>query len=159
MIDFKTYTRKYLLLGLVMIFLSNSSLSVPALNLTKNCNTISASPGDTIIYTFDLENNGTEPLNNPTLRDDHLGEIPINQSIIGVGERYVVSVPYQISGDDLPGPVINFAIATAKYKGNDVSSNNASCAVSLGIMGYENLTKYGYGRFVPPNPLSSHNST
>lgn len=159
MIEFKANARKYLLWGFVLILLSNPSISMPALNLTKNCNTISAYLGDTIIYTFDLENNGTEPLSNPTLWDDHLGEIPINQSIIKVGERCAVLVPYQISGSDLPGPLVNFARATAKYKGSDVSSNNASYAVSLGVMGYENLSKYGYAGSVPPNPLSSQNST
>ena len=159
MIEFKADARKYLLLGLVLILLSNPSLSLPALNLTKNCSTISASPGDTIIYTFDLENNGTEPLSNPTLLDDHLGEIPINRSTIGVGERFAVSVPYQIVGKDLPGPLVNFARATAKYKGSDITSNNASYAVSLTIMGYENISKYGYGRSIPPNRLSLQNST
>ncbi len=150
--------RSYLLLGLVLISLSLTSIAMPALNLTKTCNTISACPGDTIFYTFDLKNNGTEPLSNPTLLDDHLGKIPVNRSVLEVGDSCIVSVSYQVNGSDLPGPLVNFARATAKCRGSDVYSNNASFAVSLGIMGYENLSKYGYASFVPANPLSLQNS-
>jgi uncharacterized repeat protein (TIGR01451 family) len=144
-------------LGLVLISLSLTSIAMPALNLTKTCNTISACPGDTIFYTFDLKNNGTEPLTNPTLLDDHLGKIPVNRSVLEVGDSCIVSASYQVSGSDLPGPLVNFARAMAKSKGSDVYSNNASFAVSLGIMGYENLSKYGYASFVPANPLSLKN--
>ena len=154
MSKFNTYARKCLLLGLVLIILSFTSVAMPALNLTKSCNTISACPGDTIIYTFDLKNNGTEPLSNPTLLDDHLGEIPVKRSVLEVGDSCRVSVSYQVNGSDLPGPLVNFARATARFRGSDVYSNNASFAVSLGIMGYENLSKYGYASFVPANPLS-----
>lgn len=156
---FNTYVRKCLLLGLVLIILSFSSMAMPALNLTKSCNTISACLGDTIIYTFDLENNGTEPLSELTLLDDHLGEIPVNRSLLNAGESCTISVSYQINESDLLGPLVNLARATAKYKENDIYSNNASFAVSLGIMGYENLSKYGYTGFVPANPLSMQNST
>jgi uncharacterized repeat protein (TIGR01451 family) len=154
---FYTDARSYLLLGLVLISLSFTSIAMPALNLTKTCNTISACPGDTIFYTFDLKNNGTEPLTNPTLLDDHLGKIPVNRSVLDVGDSCIVSASYQVSGSDLPGPLVNFARAMAKSKGSDVHSNNASFAVSLGIMGYENLSKYGYASFVPANPLSLKN--
>jgi len=157
---FYAYARSSLFLGLlVLISLSFTSMAMPALNLTKTCNTISACPGDTIIYTFDLKNNGTEPLNNPTLLDDQFGEIPVNRSVLKVGDSWAVSVSYQVSGSDLPGPLVNIARAKAKCRGGDVYSNNASSAVSLGIMGYENLSKYGYASFVPANPLSSWNST
>ena len=156
---FNAYARKCLLLGLVLIILSLTSVALPALNLTKTCNTISASLGDTIIYTFNLENNGTVPLSNPTLLDDRLGEIPVNGSLLGVGDSLAFSVSYQINESDLPGPLENFARATAKYKGNDINSNNASFAVSLGIGGYENLSKYGYGGFLLANTSSSQNST
>jgi hypothetical protein len=159
MCKFYADARSYLLLGLVLISLSSTSIAMPALTLTKTCNTISACPGDTIIYTYDLENNGTELLSNPTLHDDHLGEIPVNRSVLKVGDSWTVSVSYQVSGSDLPGPLVNFARATAKCRGSDVYSNNASFAVSLGIMGYENLSKYGYASFVPANPLSMQNST
>ncbi len=145
------YIKKYILIIVFMIFLSLPSLAMPGLNLTKTCSTISANLDDTIVYTFDLLNNGTEPLSNPALLDDHLGEIHINRSTLEVGESYVVSISYRINESDLPGPLVNFARAKALYKGSDVFSNNASFVVSLGVMGYENLSKYGYSGFNSTN--------
>ena len=139
--------RRCLLVSIIIILLSLPCIAVPGLNLTKTCNTISANLGDTITYNFVLLNNGTEPLSNPALLDDHLGAIRINQSILEVGKSYPVSISYRINESDLPGPLVNFARATARYKGSDISSNNASFAVSLGVAGYENLTKYGYSGF------------
>lgn len=127
-----------------MVLSSLPSVALPGLNLTKTCNTISANLGETVVYTFHLKNNGTEPLNDLMLLDGRLGEIPLNCSLLEAGELCNASVSYQITESDLPGPLKNEARATAVCQGGIVASNNASFAMSLGISGYENLSKYGY---------------
>lgn len=129
---------------LIMGLSSLSSVAQPGLNLTKTCNTISANLGDTVVYTFHLKNNGTLPLNDLMLKDDRLGEIAIGCSLLEAGGLCNASVSYLIIESDLPGPLRNEARATASCKGSTVVSNNASFAISLGISGYENLSKYGY---------------
>lgn len=138
------HLKNWMLICMIMVLLSLSSMASPGLNLTKNCNTISANINDNITYIFDLKNNGTERLSNPTLWDDHLGDIQINKSVLEAGESFTVRVLYRIQESDLPGPLVNIANARAEYMGGKVLSNNASYAVSLGVIGYENLTKYGY---------------
>jgi len=133
-----------ILTGLILVLSSLPSVALPELSLTKTCNTISANLGDTVVYTFHLENNGTEPLNDPKIMDNRLGEIPLNRSLLEAGGLCNASVSYLIIESDLPGPLKNVARATASCKGSIVVSNNASFAMSLGISGYENLSKYGY---------------
>ena len=120
------------------------AMALPGIELTKNCSTISANVDEIIFYTFDIKNNGTEKLYNPTILDDGLGEVAVNKSVLDIGESYTVRVPYNVLQSDLPGPLVNVARARAEWSGGEVHSNNASFAVSLGIIGYENLSKYGY---------------
>lgn len=131
-------------IAIITILLSLPAMAFPGLNLTRNCSTISANVDDTVVYTFDLKNNGTEKLSNPKLFDDRLGEIKIIERTLDIGKSIIVRVPYKVVASDLPGPLVNVARAQAEWNGGEVFSNNASFAVSLGIMGYENLTKYGY---------------
>jgi len=136
--------KDWLSIAIIMALLTLPVMALPGIELVKNCSTISANVDETIVYTFDLKNNGTEKLNNPTLWDDHLGEIPVNKSMLDIGESCTVRVPYKVVQSDLPGPLVNIARARAEWMGGEVHSNNASFAVSLGIVGYENLSKYGY---------------
>ena len=128
-------------LAFVFILLSLPSLAAPGLSLTKNCSTMSAYLGDTVVYDFLLQNNGTETLSDLILVDDHLGIIPLNKSTLKAGESCAVAVPYQIDISDVPGVLINSARGSAKCEGKDVFSNNASFIVSLGISGFENISK------------------
>jgi hypothetical protein len=136
------YLIKVIYCCLVLFVLSTPSLSIAGLNLTRGCNTISAYLGDTIIYTFNLENNGTEALSDLTLLDDHLGKIALNKSALKAHESCVASVSYQIAPSDIPGPLVNTARGSAKCKSGEIFSNNASFAVNLGISGAENISKY-----------------
>jgi uncharacterized repeat protein (TIGR01451 family) len=138
----KLFIKICILTGLILTLSSLPSVALPGLNLTKTCNTISANLGDTVTYTFHLRNNGTEPLNDPMLMDDRLGEIPLNRSLLEAGGLCNASVSHLIIESDLPGPLKNVARATARCKESIVLSNNASFAISLGISGYENLSKY-----------------
>ena len=125
----KLFLEICILTCLILMLSSLPSVALPGLNLTKTCNTLSANLGETVVFTFHLKNNGTEPINDLMLRDDRLGEIPLNCSLIEAGGLCNASVSYQIIESDLPGPLKNV-------------SNNASFAISLGISGYENLSKY-----------------
>lgn len=140
----ETKLREWLSIAIITAILTLPAMALPGIELIKNCSTISANVDDIIIYTFDIKNNGTEKLNNPIILDDRLGKIPVDKSILDIGESYTVRVPYKVVQSDLPGPLVNVARARAEWSGEKVQSNNASFAVSLGIIGYENLSKYGY---------------
>jgi uncharacterized repeat protein (TIGR01451 family) len=148
------YVSGWVSLAFIFILLSLPSLAMPGLSLTKNCSTMSAYLGDTIVYNFRLENNGTETLSDLVLVDDHIGVIPLNQSTLKAGESFAVSVPYQIDISDVPGVLINSARCSAKCEGKEVFSNNASFIVSLGVSGIENITKAKSARNISANVIS-----
>jgi hypothetical protein len=120
----------------VFFVLSIPSLSEPGLNLTKSCNLACGYLGDTMIYSFNILNNGTEALDDLALFDDHLGEIALDDRALDVGESCNVNVSYKIAEADVEARILlNTARASAKCKGIDVFSNNASFEILMGTSG------------------------
>lgn len=138
----RPYLIKIACFCLVLFFISAPSLSDAGLNLTKSCNVMSAYLGDTVVYTFNLENNGTEALSDLALLDDHLGRIALNKSALKAHESCIASVSYKIAPEDIPGPLVNTARGSARCQSGEIFSNNASFAVNLGVSGIENISKY-----------------
>lgn len=137
----KVLPKGFLIFCLIIVSLSAPSLSEPGLNLTKSCDVMFAYFGDTVTYTFSLENNGSEAIRELEIMDDHLGSISLDDDSLDPGERCLASVSYAINESDIPGPLINTARARGSSALGYVLSNNASFVVSLGVSGYENLSK------------------
>jgi len=134
--------RGCLIFFIVFFVLSLPSLSTPGLNLTKSCNLWYGYLGDTIVYSFNLENNGTEDLSDISLFDDHLGDIALLSRTLGAGESSNVSVSYKIAEADVgEGSILNTARASAKCEGVDVFSNNASYEVAVGFQSVEHSSR------------------
>ncbi len=102
-------------------------VSNPALELTKsaatadtNGNTITGDPGDTITYTFSVQNTGTVALTNVTVTDPLLPTLSCVIASLAVGATSSCTATnntYVIQATDLPGPKVNTATATGTPPG------------------------------------------
>ncbi|HEX75832.1 MAG TPA: DUF11 domain-containing protein [Dehalococcoidia bacterium] len=126
----------------------NASASVdlsysPSIQLTKTPGTSSANIGDTITYTYIIENTGDVTVDNLTLEDDMLGmviglDLPIS---LGSGENITVTDNYTVVETDLPGPLENTAIVTGKDLQGNAITDNASASVALTYKASIEVTK------------------
>ena len=117
----------------------------PALKLTK-----SASPstydaaGQTISYSYLLENSGNVTLSEPfTISDDKLGTVacPATASL-APGGTITCSASHLVTQADLDaGSITNHASATASFGGNTVTSNPAEATVNAELAPALSLTK------------------
>jgi len=80
-------------------------------------------PGELANYTFRLSNTGTARLTDIKVVDDLLGPIAMSTSEVGPGEFAEGTAQMKVTEDMLPGPVINYAMATMNGAGNSLSLN------------------------------------
>jgi len=71
------------------------------------------SVGETITYVYTITNTGETSLNDLSLVDDRLGEIPLSRSTIAPWEHVTGSFSVTITEADLPGPFVNKVVVTA----------------------------------------------
>jgi uncharacterized repeat protein (TIGR01451 family) len=80
-------------------------------------------PGEMANYTFRLSNTGTARLTDIKVVDDLLGPIAMSASEVGPGEFAEGTAQMMVTEDMLPGPVINYAVATMNGAGTSLSLN------------------------------------
>ena len=80
-------------------------------------------PGETANYTFRLSNTGTAKLTGIKVVDDLLGPITMSTSEVGPGEFAEGTAQMKVTEDMLPGPVINYAVATMQGAGQTLTLN------------------------------------
>jgi len=102
----------------------NASASVAltykaSIEVTKTADKTSASPYETITYTYTITNTGNVIINDVTLEDHKLWSTPRSIGSLGPGENITVTDNYTIAISDLPGPIVN----TATVRGKDLSDN------------------------------------
>ena len=109
------------------------SCIAPEVTLTKTADKSSAKLGDVIVYTYDVENTGTESLTGLTLSDDKLGGIALSQTSLEPGQSVTATASYTVQASDAPGPIVNTAIVTgATSSGVTVqSADDASVKVDF----------------------------
>jgi len=96
----------------------------PGLTITKVPDKTSASPGDTITYTYVITNTTNNVTSNLTLTDSKLGSITLSSTSLNPGENMTVTANYTVTIADLPGPITN----TATVQGEDPAGNSVSAA-------------------------------
>lgn len=89
-----------------------SVTSKPAIAMSKTANVISAEPGDSIIYTYEVTNPGNVNLSNITAVDDKLGPIPLKDSSLTPGGITSGQLTYTVLEGDLAGPLVNNVVVT-----------------------------------------------
>lgn len=102
-----------------------------ALRLTKEVNMEEASVGDTLLYTYTIENTGQVTITNLVLTDDRLGEIPLPRNVLLPGESLVATATYTVTEADLPGPLTNNAHVTGQGPLGEVSSEESTVSVVI----------------------------
>jgi uncharacterized repeat protein (TIGR01451 family) len=112
----------------------------PALTITKTPNpTIYSASGQTITYTYTVQNTGNVEIKGPiTVTDDKFGTITIpNSDTLGKGSSVTGTATYKITDADInAGHVTNSAYATGSFNNTSVISHSANAIVS-----YEQPTK------------------
>lgn len=103
----------------------------PALSLTLNTSADEAQPGDTITYTFNIVNTGNVLISSLGLTDSLLGDITLPVTALDPDASTSVAVDYLVSGDDLPGPLVNNATVSGQSPSSEPVSDDASASVIL----------------------------
>ena len=91
--------------------------------LLKDVERMVYKPGEIANYTFRLSNTGTAKLTGIKVVDDLLGPITMSTSEVGPGEFAEGFAQTKVTEDMLPGPVINYAVATMQGAGQTITLN------------------------------------
>jgi len=83
----------------------------PDYTVTKTASPESASVGQTVVYTYVVENTGNIVLEEIILVDDQLGPVTLDKTSLQLGESATGTLEYTIAPDDLPGPLDNIVTA------------------------------------------------
>jgi len=95
----------------------------PSILLEKEADNHLVHVGDTITYTFIVTNNGDVNLTNVSVVDNMLGSVTLNNTALEPDEWAIGTLTYTVTAGDLPGPIVNTAIATGFDPTNDPVNN------------------------------------
>jgi len=95
----------------------------PSILLDKQASTHLVNVGETITYTFNVTNNGDFTLTSVTVVDNMLGPIILGTTTLNPGESTQGTATYTVTAGDLPGPIVNTAIATGTDPTGDPVNN------------------------------------
>ena len=84
----------------------------PNISVVKSADPNPANVGEMITYTYVVTNTGDVTLDPVSVVDDVLGVVSLNVSVLGPGEWAVGTLTYVVVEGDLPGPIVNTALAT-----------------------------------------------
>ncbi len=105
--------------------------SNPSFTVTKEASQPSAQIGDTVTYTYTLENTGDVTLSAIALQDDKLGAVTVDQTTLAPGQKATGTATYTIAESDMPGPLVNRVVATGNDPVGNQLSSSASATVDL----------------------------
>ncbi|MEL7020317.1 MAG: SdrD B-like domain-containing protein, partial [Bacteroidota bacterium] len=94
----------------------------PQLDVELTANKSCASIGETIEYTYTINNAGNATVEQLQLSDTKVGTINIADRI-GVGESINITQTYTVTSSDLPGPIQNTASLTGRVQGTNTTVN------------------------------------
>jgi uncharacterized repeat protein (TIGR01451 family) len=117
----------------------------PSIDLTKEADTDTAVPGDTITYTWMLVNTGDVEISNPVVTDSHFGDLGAPDSgdndtdgVLDVGETWTWEKTREVTDADC-GELTNEANATGRSQLNEVTAGPVSVSVEVQCV-FEGLT-------------------
>ncbi|MBN1322435.1 MAG: DUF11 domain-containing protein, partial [Methanotrichaceae archaeon] len=83
----------------------------PDYTVTKTASVESAAVGETVVYTYVVENTGNIALEEIILVDDQLGPVTLDKTSLQLGKSATGTLEYTIINGDLPGPLGNIVTA------------------------------------------------
>ncbi len=104
------------------------------LSIEKSADKTSASPHETITYTYTIVNTDNVTVSNITLEDNKLGAISLTDTTLAPGENITATATYTVTISDSPEPIVNTATVTGTDpNGTPVSATTDPVSVSLCI--------------------------
>ena len=103
----------------------------PPVILVKTADRDTALVGETIIYTYRIYNTGFDILDNLSLDDDILGNIPIGQTNLDPGDSLILTANHIVQPADFPGPIFNTAVFTGYTPLATLATDTAYANVEL----------------------------
>ena len=97
--------------------------------------------GDTITYTFSVENTGKVTVHDLALSDPQVGAINLTQTTLAPGASTTATATYLVKETDLPGPLSSTVTATATDSQGKPVSSKATATVGLTYTAALNMTK------------------
>jgi uncharacterized repeat protein (TIGR01451 family) len=120
-------------LGLLVNDYDTESVSIeinPAIEINKDADVDTAGIGDLITYTYTVTNTGDVTLTGVTVVDDMLGSVSIGSTVLVPGQSTSGVKTYTVLESDLPGPIINNAIATGTpLVGSDITDVDSESVI------------------------------
>ena len=110
---------------------TNISVDLANITFTKIATPTIAGVGDTITYTYQIENTGSATLFNVNASDDRLGTITDINTTLFSGEATIGTLTYTVAVTDLPGPLHNTAMVTGTTAGGDVTDTTTASVILL----------------------------
>jgi len=95
-------------------YTTTSTAVSPTLNVVKESSAASANVGETITYTYTLENLGAVTLTNVSADDNRLEAISLATTTLAPGAITTGSATYTVVTGDLPGPLTNTVVVTGR---------------------------------------------
>ncbi len=112
------------------------------MQVTKTPSKASAAVGESVTYTYTVQNTGTIGINSLTLVDNKLGTLTPTAKTIQPGASTTATATYIIKESDLPGPLNNtVTVSGVEDRTNKPVSATASATVALTYNAALNLTK------------------
>ncbi len=112
-----------------------------AITVAKVPSSAAASVGETVTYTYTINNTGNVTVKGLTLSDDKLGPVNINKKDLAPGETTTATATHVVVETDLPGPLNNTAtVAGTDSQGGAVTAQ-ATASVTLSYTSSLAVTK------------------
>jgi uncharacterized repeat protein (TIGR01451 family) len=105
--------------------------SEPGISVTKTPSTTTATVGDTITYTYKVENTGNVTLKDLKALDNRLGGVTFDKTTLAPGETATGTLQKVVSESDLPGPIENRVDASALDPLQNEVTGYATASVEL----------------------------
>ncbi|MFN8455568.1 MAG: choice-of-anchor Q domain-containing protein [Anaerolineae bacterium] len=90
----------------------SGAYETPLLYLSSSASPNPALAGQTIIYTYRIENTGAMTLTNLSATDDFLGAISLSSTNLAPGQAVTSTLSHVVVEADLPGPLVSNAFVT-----------------------------------------------
>jgi uncharacterized repeat protein (TIGR01451 family) len=112
------------------------------MQVTKTPSQTSAAVGESVTYTYTVQNTGTIGINSLSLADDKLGKLSPQANSIMPGVSTTATATYTIKESDLPGPLNNtVTVSGVEDRTNKPVTATANATVALTYTAALNLTK------------------
>jgi len=112
-----------------------------SMSVAKVPSSATARVGDSVTYTYTVNNTGSITINALSLSDDKLGAVATDKTTLAPGENAIGTITYTVLEGDLPGPLTNIVTAAATDSLNQPVTATATATVALTYTASLNVAK------------------